>query len=216
MTVKILLADDHNVLRQGVAELLNSQADLIVVAQASNAIEVFEKIKNNRPDLAILDINMPGDSGIEITKKIKSTYPEIRVLLLTMHKSDEHVLGAIDAGADGYILKEAEMDELLFAVRSVAEGHSYMDPSVTGQVFSKLRGDESPPALPEMISALADKDIEILRLLGVGKTNQEIALDLGVTEKTIRNRLSMVFRQIGVSNRTEAALFVIEHGLNKY
>ncbi len=209
--IRILLADDHNVLRQGMAQVLNAQPDMNVVAQAQNGQEALALVKVHRPDLALLDINMPLIDGVEATRTITATYPDTRVLILTMYRRDDYVFEAIRAGADGYLLKEVELEELLAAVRAVAKGESVVSPAITGRVLAKLRTPGRPPASTGV--PLPERDIEILKLLAGGLSNQEIADRLYLSEKTVRNRLSLVFRRLHLKNRTEAALYALRQGL---
>lgn len=210
--INILLVDDHTVLRQGIAQVIESQEDMHVVAQASNGEQAIEMAHAHQPDLMLLDINLPGIDGVEVARKISTELPDIRVLILTMHRQGEYVIEAIKAGASGYLLKEVEMDEMLSAIRSVAQGDAVIDPSVANRVFENLRG-EPQVERKSILNDLADRDIAILRLLGEGMSNRDIADQLHISEKTVRNRLSMVFKKFGLKNRTEAALFSVRKGL---
>lgn len=206
--INILLADDHNVLRQGIAQVLESQEDMNVVAQARNGEEALHLARVHRPNIVLLDINMPKMDGVEITRKIIEEFPEIRVIILTMYRRDDYVFGAIKAGASGYLLKEVEMDELLAAVRRVYRGDAVMDPSITGRILAALK--EDTPAKSNLETKLPERDVEILRLLSLGLTNRDIAERLFISEKTVGNRLSLVFRKLNLKNRTQAALYVRE------
>jgi NarL family two-component system response regulator LiaR len=210
--ISILLGDDHNVLRQGIAQVLESRDDLEVVAQASNGREVVELTRLHKPDIALLDINMPELDGLEATRIIHSEFPEIGIIILTMHRRDDYIFEAIMAGASGYLLKEVEMAELLSAVRRVAAGEAVIDPSIAARVLDEIRGGR-PQSKKGPVDEVAERDQEILRLLAQGLSNQQIADQLHLSEKTVRNRLSLVFRQLHVSNRTEAALFALREGL---
>lgn len=212
-TISIVLADDHKILRQGIAQVIDSQDDMHVLAQASNGEETISLVEELHPDILILDINMPGINGLEAAKIIREKYPAIKILMLTMYKNDEYVFQAIEAGVDGYLLKEAEMKDLLAAVRAVANGESFIDPSITGRVFAKLRGQGAPK--PKTIAEqLPERDQEILKLLAQGMANNDIAENLFITEKTVRNRLSMIFKLLNLKNRTEAALWAVENGFS--
>lgn len=210
--INILLADDHNVLRQGIAQVLESQEDMTVVAQARNGEEALHLARVHRPNIVLLDINMPKMDGVEITRKIIEEFPEIRVIILTMYRRDDYVFGAIKAGASGYLLKEVEMDELLAAVRRVYRGDAVMDPSITGRILAALK--EDAPAKSNLETKLPERDVEILRLLSLGLTNRDIAERLFISEKTVGNRLSLVFRKLNLKNRTQAALYVRENLTN--
>ncbi|MFQ5577081.1 MAG: response regulator [Anaerolineae bacterium] len=209
--IRMLLADDHVVLRQGVAQALELQADMKVVAQASNGAEAVKLARQHRPNVALLDINMPEMDGVEATRRITAELPETGVIILTMYHQDEYIFEAIKAGARGYLLKEAELSELVRAVRSVARGEAVIDAAIAGRVMAELRVAMAPTQPTE--EPLAERDVEILRLLAQGQSNQEIADQLSISEKTVRNRLSLVFRRLHLKNRTEAALYAMQQGL---
>ncbi len=208
--IRILLADDHTVLRQGMAQALNMQPDMTVVAQASNGVEAVQLVQACQPDVALLDIHMPEMDGVEATRQITAAAPQTAVIILTMYRRDDYVLAAIQAGASGYLLKEVELDELLAAIRAVAQGDAVMDPAIAGRVLDALR---RPPAKAKNDSPLAERDVEILRLLAEGLTNQEIAGRLHLAEKTVRNRLTQIFRKLGVENRAQAIVYAHRKGL---
>lgn len=210
--ISVLLADDHAVLRQGIAQVIESQGDMRVVAQAANGEEAISLARIHQPDVLLLDINMPGIDGVEVTRRITAELPEVNVLILTMYRRNDYVMKAIKAGASGYLLKEVEMAEMLSAIRSVAQGDAVLDPSVAKRVLADIRG-EGQPVKSKVESQLAERDVDILRLLAQGLGNQDIADQLHLSEKTVRNRLSQVFKQFGLNNRTEAALFAVRIGL---
>lgn len=210
-TMRVLLADDHTVLRQGIGQVLESQDDMQVVAQASNGEEAIQLARVHKPDIALLDISMPVMDGVEATRQIKEEFPEIGIIILTMYRRDEYIFEAIKAGASGYLLKEVEMDELLAAVRSVFQGDAVIDPAIASRVLAEFRGPE-PVEEKQQDHKLADRDIEILSYLAQGLSNQEIAEKLTISEKTVRNRLSLIFKQLHLKNRTEAALYALKKG----
>lgn len=211
--ITILLADDHNVLRQGIAQMLETQPDMKVVAQAGNGNDAVDLALAHKPDIALLDINMPEMDGVEAAQRITAELPETGIIVLTMYRRDDYVFEAIKAGASGYLLKEAELDELLTAIRAVAQGEAVIDPAIAGRVLAEFRQPQknNKAASPE----LSDRDVDILRLVAQGLPNQEIADQLFISEKTVRNRLSMVFNQLHLKNRTEAALYAVREGLVK-
>ncbi len=210
--IRILLADDHTVLRQGIAQVLETQADMAVVAQAKNGLEAIELARRHRPAVVLLDINMPDMDGVEATRRICAELPGTGVIILTMYRRDEYVFAAIRAGARGYLLKEVELRELLEAVRVVARGEAVIDPAIVGRVLAELRPSPGPAkSTPKEI--LAERDIDILGLLAQGLSNLQIAEQLSLSEKTVRNRLSLVFGRLHLKNRTEAALYAIREGL---
>lgn len=209
--IRILLADDHNVLRQGMAQALDAQPDMEVVAQAGDGRETIRLAREHRPDVVLMDINMPELDGVAATGEIMKASPNTGVIILTMYRRDEYVFEAIKAGASGYLLKEVELEELLAAIRSVAEGEAVLDPAIAGRVFAELRQPKQQREAPD--TRLAERDLAILRLIAQGLSNQEIADRLFLAEKTVRNRLSLIFKQLHLENRTQAALYAIREGL---
>ncbi|MFQ5434091.1 MAG: response regulator [Anaerolineae bacterium] len=209
-SIRIILADDHTVLRQGMAQALAAQSDMTVVAQAGNGREALDQAIQHQPDVILMDINMPEMDGVEATRQITTRVTKTGIIILTMYRRDDYVFEAIKAGASGYLLKEVELDELLAAIRAVASGEAVIDPAIAGRVLAKFR---QPKRNTPEEEPLAERDVEILRLLAQGLSNQEIASHLHLSEKTIRNRLSLIFRQLHLSNRTQAALYAIQEGL---
>ncbi len=209
--IDILIVDDHAVLRQGVAQVLESQKDMHVVAQAASGEEALKLARSHNPDVILMDIKMPDMDGVEATRLILSENPNANILILSMYRKDDYFFQAIDVGAKGYLLKEVEMEELISAVRKVASGESVIDSSLTSRVFARLRGENSQQASGGL--DLAERDLDILKLVAKGLSNQEISEKVFVSEKTVRNRLSMIFKQHKLKNRTEAALFAMKHGL---
>ena len=211
--ITILLADDHRVLRQGMAQALEAQPDMVVVAQANNGAEAVLLAESLCPAVAVIDIHMPEMDGVEAARQIKNIAPQTRVIMLTMQRHGNYVVEAIKAGASGYLLKEVELDALLAGIRAIARGEAVMDPSVAGRVLAELR--QKPESEEQKLTeqGLSDRDVEILRLLAKGQSNQEIADQLFLAEKTVRNRLSIIFRKLHLDNRTQAALYALREGL---
>ena len=209
--IRILLADDHNVLRQGMAQVLDAQPDMTVVAQAENGRLALQLARKHKPDVILMDINMPEMDGVEAARQITAELPQTGIIILTMYRRDEYVFEAIKAGASGYLLKEVELDELLEAIRAVARHEAVIDSAIAGRVLAELR---QPSTTKEADSPdLTERDLDILRFLAQGMSNQEIADRLYVAEKTIRNRLSLIFRRLHLENRTQAALYALREGL---
>jgi DNA-binding NarL/FixJ family response regulator len=209
--IRILLADDHHVLRQGMAQVLDAQTDMLVVAQAGNGLEAVAAAEEFPPDIALLDINMPDMDGVQAAQHIGNQSPNTGIIILTMYRRDEYVFEAIKAGASGYLLKEVELDELLSAIRAVARGEAVIDPAIAGRVLAEFRRPQQQDDSAK--TDLAERDVEILSLLARGLTNQKIADQLFISEKTVRNRLSLIFRQLHLENRTQAALYALREGL---
>ena len=209
--IRVLLADDHHVLRQGMAQALDAQPDMRVVAQAGNGHEAVALAKQHKPDIALLDINMPVIDGVEAARQLSTVSPNTGIIMLTMYRRDEYVFEAIKAGASGYMLKEVELADLLSAIRSVAQGDAILDPSIAGRVLAELRTPSE--ATPSKADSLSERDLEVLNLVAQGLSNQAIADELSLAEKTVRNRLSAIFRQLQVENRTQAALYALRKGI---
>lgn len=209
--IRILLADDHTVLRQGMAQVLNSQPDMTVIAQARNGLEAVELAQKHQPDIVLLDINMPELDGVMAAQRITAELPKTRIIILTMYRRDDYVFEAIKVGASGYLLKEVELDDLLEAIRTVAQGGAVIDPAIAMRVLAELRQPKKATKPTE--PSLNERDLEVLRLLVEGLTNQDIANRLSISEKTVRNRLSLIFRKLHLENRTQAALYALKEGL---
>ena len=210
--IRILLADDHKVLRQGMAQALDAQPDMVVVAQANNGMEAVQLVNIHHPDVALVDINMPEMDGVEATRRITAVSPQTGIIILTMYRHGDYVVQAIKAGASGYLLKEVELEELLSAIRAVARGEAVMDPVIAGRVLAELRSPQSI-ATQSSEPQLSARDVDILRLLARGLSNQEIAGHLHIADKTVRNRLSLIYHNLDLENRTQAALFALREGL---
>jgi NarL family two-component system response regulator LiaR len=210
--IRILLADDHRVLRQGMAQALEAQPDMSVVAQASNGVEAVRLAKSHGPDVALVDINMPEMDGVEATRRITAVSPQTAIIILTMYRHGDYVVESIKAGASGYLLKEVELEEVLAAIRAVARGEAVMDPVIAGRVLAELRSPQSVETQPSELQ-LSARDVEILHFLAKGLSNQEIAGHLHIAEKTVRNRLSLIYRNLNLENRTQAALYALREGL---
>ena len=212
--VRILIADDHAVVRAGLRALLEQREGFRVVAEAANGEEAIAKAQEYHPDVAVLDIRMPGLSGIEACRRVVDTVPGCRVVMLTSYAEDELLLAAIDAGASGYVLKRIGSDELIKAVERVSQGEGTLDPTMTETVFARVR--EANKA--EDATAFADltsQELAVLALVAEGLTNRQIAVRLFLGEGTVRNYVSSVLSKINVSNRAEAAIYAVKHNISK-
>jgi DNA-binding NarL/FixJ family response regulator len=195
--------DDHEVVRQGVRALLESTGDIVVVGEAANASEAIARIPALRPDVAILDVRVPDGNGIEVCREVRSRVGT-RCLMLTSYSDDEALFEAIMAGAAGYVLKQVRGTELLSAVKRVAAGESLLDPAITGRVLNRLRSEsEEDPRL----ARLTAQERRILHLIADGMTNRQIAQEMHLAEKTIKNYVSNLLTKLGMERRTEAAVF---------
>lgn len=208
--VRLLLADDHRMFRQGLRELIERKTTFEVVGEARTGREVLAQIDTLQPDIVLLDIQMPDLDGIAVARQLADSHPTIMIIMLTMHRQDQHLLDAIKAGVKGYLLKDADAEELLAVIQRVAQGESALDPALTAQVFAAVR---HPPPQLDIIETLTERERDVLRLLAGGHDNRAIAAQLYLSEKTVGNRLSEIFQKLNVTNRTQAALLAVQHGL---
>lgn len=205
--VRIFLLDDHEVVRRGLRDLLESEPGFEVIGESGSAIEATRRIPALRPDVAILDGRLPDGSGIDVCRDVRSQDPSIAALILTSYDDDDALFSAIMAGAAGYVLKQVRGNDLIEMVRRVAAGQSTLDPSVTAQVLERVR---SGPPVSKELAALTEQEQRILDLIGQGLTNRQIASELYLAEKTIKNYVSSMFAKLGVSSRTQAAIFAVK------
>lgn len=206
--IRVFLLDDHEVVRRGLKDLLESDGDITVVGESGLAEEAKRRIPALRPDVAVLDARLPDGSGIDVCREIRSREPDTAALILTSYDDDEALFAAIMAGAAGYVLKQIRGTDLLDAVRRVAAGQSLLDPAVTQQVLERLRrGPEEDPEL----ASLTEQERRILELIGEGLTNRQIAERMFLAEKTIKNYVSNLLAKLGLERRTQAAIFATKH-----
>jgi len=204
MTIRVFLLDDHEVVRMGLRELLQSDGDIEVVGDVGTASAALARIPALKPDVAILDARLPDGSGIEVCREILSSLPSVRAIILTSYDDDEALFAAIMAGAAGYVLKQVSGNDLLEAVRHVANGGSLLDPQVTQRVMERLR--EGAPSEPEELRHLTPQERRILELVAEGLTNRQIGERLFLAEKTVKNYMSTVLAKLGLESRTQAAV----------
>ena len=204
MTTKVFLLDDHEVVRRGLRELFESEDDLTVVGEAATADEALARVPSSQPDVAVLDVRLPDGDGVEVCRDLRSAMPELKCLMLTSYADDEALFSAILAGASGYVLKQIKGSDLVSAVRRVAAGESLLDPSLTRQVMERLRGENVED---ERLARLTTQERNILELIADGKTNRQIADELFLAEKTVKNYVSNLLSKMGFARRTEAAVY---------
>jgi len=214
--IRVILAEDHAVVRQGTRQLLQRYSDLEVVGEAVDGEEAVALAKQLKPDVAILDVRMPRMTGIEATRKIKAECPDVAILILTAHDDDEYVFALLEAGANGYLLKTAEIEELVKAIRAVHAGQPALDPLITRKVVSQFMSGKS---LPDVMSAVGDemegltgRELEVLQMVGRGLTNKEVAQRLFISDRTVQAHLSNIFSKLQVTSRTEAVMYGIRKG----
>ena len=203
-SVRIFLLDDHEVVRRGVADLLRSEPGFEIVGEASTAAEAVARIPALKPDVAVLDVRLPDGNGVEVCREVRSRVPELACLMLTSFADDEALFDAIMAGAAGYVLKQVRGVELVDGVRRVAAGQSLLDPSVTSRVLERLR---KAPEEDERFAGLSEQERKILSLLSEGMSNREIAAEMFLAEKTVKNYVSNLLAKMGMQRRTEAAVY---------
>ncbi|HEU4325293.1 MAG TPA: response regulator transcription factor [Roseiflexaceae bacterium] len=205
--IRVVVADDHNVVRAGIRELLTDEPDIEVVGEARNGRDAVDIALARRPDVVVMDINMPVLSGVEATRQIRAAAPEVRVLVLTSYQDDPYIYGLLDAGASGYLLKTAEDQEIVRAVRLTAAGQVVIDPAVAPRLLARL----TRPAAAS--GALTERELEVLRLAGHGQSNKQIGAALLISDRTVQNHLANIYGKLGVASRTEAVTTALQRGL---
>ncbi|MEC1176965.1 response regulator transcription factor [Metasolibacillus meyeri] len=210
--IRVLIADDHHVVRRGLLFFLKTQKDIEVVGEAKNGVEAVQLVKEVQPDVVLMDLVMPEMDGIQATKRIKSLYPTIKVLMLTSFADKDHVLPAIDAGASGYQLKDIEPDDLVHTIRQIMRGENMLHPEATTQLEEGLLEEKQKL---HVVNPLTPREQDVLAELTKGKSNREIASSLFVTEKTVKTHISNIFAKLQVQDRTQAALYAVKHGLTE-
>lgn len=210
--IRILLVDDHAIVRLGLTALLSDQSDLQVVGEASTAAEAVEAVARLDPDVTLMDIRLPGEGGIEATRQITRQFPRTKVVMLTSFADEELIVRAISAGAVGYVLKQVGNDELIRAIRAAAQGESVLDPSTTTKLLSRVREAERK-AEEDAFRDLSDREMDVLVHLAKGRTNGEIGVILNLSEKTVGNYVSTMLEKMGLTNRIELATYAVQHHL---
>ncbi len=205
--LRVLIVDDHDIVRKGLSMLVSRQEDLHVVGEAGTAAEAIQKAKEESPDVVILDIRLPDASGIEVCREIRDHLPETRVLMLTSYSDEEAIMRSIMAGASGYLLKEIRSQEIVDAIRKVGQGQSLLDPAVTASVLERVRRG---PDGDDKWSQLTDQERRILGLIAEGLTNREIAQQVNLSDKTVKNYVSNILGKLEVARRSQAAAYMAE------
>jgi two-component system, NarL family, response regulator LiaR len=210
--IRILLAEDHKVVREGTRRLLESQNDFAVVGEASDGIEAVDLAKKLKPEIIIMDVSMPRLNGIEATKQIKAVYPNIAILVLTGYDDDEYVFALLEAGAAGYLLKESSGEELIEAIRQVLTGEPVLHPKIMKKVLNRLRTPVEETSSQTPGEVLSDREMEVLRLAAKGMSNMEIADSLTLSVRTVQTHLRSIFNKLGVGSRSEAIVYGLKKG----
>lgn len=207
-----MIADDHNLIREGLKQLLEFDGSMEIISEASNGVECLDKLQNIIPDILLLDINMPEKNGLEVLEEIKKMKYEIKVLILTVHNELEYLLKAVDIGVDGYILKDSESAELKRAINAVLAGENYIQASLIPALNNRLANRDIDK---DKIDSLTGRELEVLIQVASGMFNKEIATSLNISERTVKNHISNIFKKIDVSDRTQAAVFAIKNNIIK-
>jgi DNA-binding NarL/FixJ family response regulator len=208
--ISVMIAEDHSMIREGLKQLLELEKDIEVIAGLSNGQAVVEQYPVVKPDIVLMDINMPQLNGLEALERIKAMDPAAKVIMLTIHQDREYLFKALELGAMGYVLKDAEAKVLIESVRSVYNGQNYIEPSMAKELVSEFKRIKSNPRT-EPQNQLTDRELEVLRLLAKGMLNKEIANILFISEKTVKNHISSIFRKLDVQDRTQAAVYAIKN-----
>lgn len=212
MSIKVMLADDHILMREGIRQLLEFGGSIEVIAEANDGDECIEVLQEMKPQILLLDINMPKKNGIEVLEEIKKRNLDVKVLILTVHNEIEYLMKAIEIGVDGYILKDSESSELKKAINLIIGGESYIQPKLIPALNKRLVTRDIDK---DKINSLTDRELEVLIQVANGMFNKEIATTLNISERTVKNHVSNIFKKIGVSDRTQAAVFAIKNDIVK-
>lgn len=211
--IRVLLVDDHRIVRLGLKTIINDQPEMEVVGEAGNATEALREVERLKPDVVLMDIRLPGESGIEATREITKRFPRSKVVMLTSFTDDSLIFRAISAGAVGYVLKQVEDEEFLKAITIAARGEAILDPSVTSRLIARVREAEHKSD-EDAFRDLSERELDVLNLVAKGKTNAEIAESLNLSERTVGNYISTILQKLHLSNRIELATYAVEHHLS--
>jgi DNA-binding NarL/FixJ family response regulator len=211
--IRILVADDHSVVRQGIRHILEGAEEFTVVAEAEDGNEVAELVAQTQPDVVVLDISMPGQSGIEVTAVLRNRFPECRVLILSMYDNQEYVIEAVRAGAHGYLLKDTAADDLPAAIRSIHSGEAFYSPPIAAKLAAALKGDFGDQHATGELASLTAREREVLRGIARGLTNKDIATELGISPRTVETHRESLMRKLGIRHVAGLTKLALETGL---
>ncbi|MCX4341443.1 MAG: response regulator transcription factor [Lachnospiraceae bacterium] len=210
--IRVMIADDHSLIREGLRQLLEFDGSIKVVGEAANGVECLENLEKYDPEVLLLDINMPEMNGIEVLKKLKQNQSKVKVLILTVHNELDYLMNAVDIGVDGYIMKDSESSELKKAIRAVRDGENYIQSSLIPALNNRLMNRDIDK---DKVASLTNRELEVLIQVANGMFNKEIATNLNISERTVKNHISNIFKKIEVSDRTQAAVFAIKNNIIK-
>jgi len=214
--IAVMIADDHMLMREGLKQLLELEKDITVVAQAGDGEETIDKAIKYNPHVLLLDINMPKYNGIDVLRRLKDIGINTKIIMLTIHNDKEYLFETIKMGADGYILKDSDADSLIKAIREVYNGRTYIQPSIAKMLVERLNGeDEESDERLQKVKSLTKREYEVLTLIAEGLNNKDIADKLFISEKTVKNHVSSIFKKIGVNDRIQAAIFAFKNNIKK-
>ena len=212
MAIKIMITDDHSMIREGLKNLLELEGDIEVIAEAEDGEDCLNKLLTVKPDVLLLDINMPKLNGLEVLKKLKERKSKVKVLVLTVHNETEYLMKAVEIGINGYVLKDSESSELKKAIYAIYDGENYIQPSLIPSLNSKMIEKNEDKI---KIDSLTKRELQVLKELAVGKFNRDIAKEMEISERTVKNHISSIFKKLDVTDRTQAAVFAIKNDLIK-
>ena len=213
--VKVLIVDDHTVVRDGLTAVLGRQRDFTVVGEASNGLQAVEWAREVQPDVILMDLRMPELDGVEAMRRIRAENPEVKFIVLTTYDSDEYIFDAIEAGAKGYLLKDASREELFQAVLAVHRGESLIQPGVAAKVLDRFAQLTRQSAQATTFALLSEREVEVLRLMAGGAANKQIASELSISESTVKTHVANIFQKLDVNHRTEAVTQALQRGIIK-
>lgn len=211
--ISVLIADDHPLIRQGLKQILELENDIAVVAQAANGNDAVKYARDMKPDVVLMDINMPETNGLQAIKEIKQEKMACKVIVLTIHEDREYLFKTLQMGAEGYVLKDAEPAVLVQAIRNVHNGQSYIQPNMTRELVREFNRVTLHEKEKSDESSLTSREVEVLELIAEGMINKEIAKQLYISEKTVKNHVSNIFKKLNVSDRTQAAIYAFKHNI---
>jgi DNA-binding NarL/FixJ family response regulator len=213
--IKILVVDDHEVVRDGISVMMGRQQGFAVVGEASNGLEAIEKVQDLHPDIVLMDLRMPQMNGVDAMRRIRAEDSEVKFIVLTTYDSDEYIFDAIEAGAKGYLLKDASREELFQAVRAVHRGESLIEPGVAAKILDRLAQLSRRSNQPSVAELLSDRETEVLQLMASGSPNKAIAAALSISESTVKTHVANIFQKLEVNQRTEAVTKAMSLGIIK-